>query len=490
MLSLNSTKVALTIESRALRLLVVKNGAVHSWMTVPLSSDVFDNEAVAAPRPFQALLTSLFFQREHLRSQAMVCIPGTRAFYRTVSLPKLKRQLLKEALWREAKQQLPVEREQLHLFWQPFRVSKDGAEFLLVATQRESYDQFFGVLQKARMRPRLWELKPLALVRAVGKGHVLILDLDEDGSTLLLVSDGVPRLVRSVAEPPGGTSEERGQRLAEQAARTVEYYESTQAKESWDVKTPVVFTGPYAAHTPIIEAFSGKSKWKVEPFRSPAQCPSDFPAATYATALGLALKRGHTNPKMGNATAVDFNACPEQYRGVQVQPKQVAAGMGLALGVALLLPLGQTARGHVANIESRQAQLSVLQHRVAIAKEDLLKRGQAQQEIDQVAAQVKALQGERGTILSGSDGTSEDLRAVYEALPPGVKLDRLSRVDQVVVLDGTAPDYGGVLAYARSLEAQPRFQDAVVTSLGQKSTTAQAPPSATFTLAVTRRSTQ
>ena len=313
------TKVTIAIEDNALRILMVKGKKVEDWMSYALPPELSQEEVERDPRQYQRLLSFLFFDRESLKRQTLVSIPGNRALFNTVSLPKLKTSLVVEAVERETRRQLSIEAGQAYLFWQAFRTSKENQDFLSVAVLKHGYDRTYHLLKGANLKPRLWDLKPLALVRAVGKERAIILDLERDNIDLILVSQGVPIIIRSMIDPTDVPNEELAQRLAEYVSETLDYYNNGNYGQNGEIhefqNSPVVLTGELAGDQDLVEAIRAATHVPVEQFCSPLQAPPEFPAASFAVALGLALKHGQSSQDKSGHQAIDFNVCPRSLAG-------------------------------------------------------------------------------------------------------------------------------------------------------------------------------
>ena len=188
----SKTKVTIAIEDNTLRILMVKGQKVQAWMNYPLPPELSQEEIERDPRQYQRLLSFLFFDRESLKRQTLVSIPGNRALFNTISLPKLK-DSLGARRWKGRPggsfRLRPAKPTFSGRLFEPARISRTSSP---VAVLKHDYDRTYHLLKGANLRPRLWDLKPLALVRAVGKERAIILDLERDNIELILVSQGVP----------------------------------------------------------------------------------------------------------------------------------------------------------------------------------------------------------------------------------------------------------------------------------------------------------
>ncbi len=464
------TKVTIAIEDNTLRILLVKGQKVEAWMNYPLPPELSQEEIERDPRQYQRLLSFLFFGRESLKRQTLVSIPGNRALFNTISLPKLKDSLVSEAVERETRRQLSIEPGQAYLFWQAFRSSKDRQDFLSVAVLKHDYDRTYHLLKGADLKPRLWDLKPLALVRAVGKERAIILDLERDSIDLILVSQGVPIMVRSMTESTDVPHEELARRLAAYVSETLAYYDSGQQGEIHDVQnSPVVLTGDLAGNQDLVEAIRAVSYVQVEQFYSPLEAPSDFPAASYAAALGLALKHGQSSKDKSGHQAIDFNVCPEEYSKPAVSTKAATAAVAVLVGAALLFPAWQVHDSKQLEVSDKYAELKEIQPALDAATEKLALQATDQNQINQTLTLVHGLEQDLDTVLSQRGDMAVDLHSSLAALPPEVNISSYSNnKEDTLTVSGQAKSYGRVLSFAKSLEENPNFADVTLNSLSQR----------------------
>ncbi len=464
------TKVTIAIEDNTLRILMIKGKKVEAWMNYPLPPELSQEEIERDPRQYQRLLSFLFFDRESLKRQTLVSIPGNRALFNTISLPKLKESMVGEAVEREARRQLSIEAGQAYLFWQAFRTSKDKQDFLSVAVLKHDYDRTYHLLKGANIKPRLWDLKPLALVRAVGKDRVVILDMERDSIDLILVSQGVPLIVRSMTDSTDVPHEELARRLAAYVSETLTYYGNNQNGDNHDVQnSPVVLTGELASNQDLVEAIRSASYVQVEQFQSPLDAPLDFPATYYAAALGLALKSGKSSKDKSGHQAIDFNVCPEEYTKPAVSTKAATTAVAMLVGAALLFPAWQVHSSSQVDVSEKTAMLAPIQRDLDRATAELALQATAQNQINQTLTLVHGLEQDLDTVLSERGDMAVQLHSSLEALPPEVSISSYSNnKEDTLTVSGQAKSYGRVLSYAKSLEEDPNFADVTLNSLSQR----------------------
>lgn len=482
--SMAPPRIVLSIENGAARILVVKGGRIQTWMTYPLEPDVFKDGLVLAPNLFQTILSSLFFSRDSIRGRIAVCLPGNRSFFRTVALPEMRPHLVAEAMEREAEREMSIDRTQAYLFWEPFGKEKGTRHYTLVGMQREAFGRLRETMQAVRISPHAWDLKPLALARAVGKDDVVIADVGQGATDLVVVMGRIPRLIRSLADPSDLGPKEQGQALAEHVTKTVAYYKTSNPDETWDARTPVVLTGTLAGNAELAGAFRSAIDMPVEPFVCPFAHPREFIPAIYAAAIGLALRAGRPKSALGGRRAGD--ADPFNTRRVLISSRKAAAIVGFAAATALLVPIANIHTSRAEALAAKQAELTHLQRQVALVKGAQARRADVQGRLNQTTALTRALEDERNSILALGRDIAGDIGAALALMPGTISPTKFITQDGTLVLEGQAPDTATVLGYARTLEQAGRFSSVAVTTLATKNT-GDGTPIVAFLLSLSRQ---
>jgi Tfp pilus assembly protein PilN len=416
------------------------------------------------------MLSSLFFGQQQLRQNVAVSLPADRSSFRVTSLPKLSKGLFAEAVRREAQRDLPLEIAKIHLFWQTFSTGKEKNDVMFVGTPRDVYDPFRMALQGSKIKPRLWDLKPLALARATGRSKAIILDVEPETAELILVLDGVPRIVRALVAPSSAGPEERARAFADEIRRSVEYYHASQPNPAMPPETPVVLSGKLAGDFHFGHALRSAVSFPVEPFACPLEAASEFPAAAYAAAIGAALKKGFPTRVTKSLWTVDFNVFPEELKRKPVAPKAAIAAAAIAVAIIGIVPVYQTKQADAAELDTKRGELTGLQRKLALAKTDLKNRTAATERLAQTEAKIRAVQEERNALRPGGGEAWFDLQTAAAALPPGVTIERVNFTGEAVGIDGLAPQMESVLEFAASLERTGQFFQVSIATLSRQAT--------------------
>ena len=291
-LSLLSRPVTtLHIEGSSVRALVVKGGQVVKWGTEPLEPGLVQDGLVTDSKAVGERIKSLFSAHHIGKGDIVAGLTGQRCVPRILDLPQMDRRLLKEAIPRQMKRELPVPLEEVHLSWQVIGRENGHLRVFALGVPRDVLDPQVEAIRFAGGRPRSMDIKPLALVRAIGRAEALIADLEPESLDIIVVRGGVPAAIRTVSlRREIQTTEEKVRRLGEELARAVKFYNDTHQGEPLQPETATYLTGSLAeaaASAGVAEASVGHP---AEPLASPLQHPDDLPLATFMVNIGLALK--------------------------------------------------------------------------------------------------------------------------------------------------------------------------------------------------------
>lgn len=283
--------VTLHIEGSSVRLLVVKGKRVTEWRMEPLEPGLVRDGVVAEPEAVSEHIKSLLAAQNVGKGNLVAGLTGQRCVPRILDFPEMGLRLLKEAVPREMKREMPVPLEEMHLSWQIIRRDNGHLRLFALGVPRDVLGPQVEAIRQAGAKLRSVDIKPLALVRAVGRGEALIADLEPGSLDVIVVRDGIAVTIRTVSlQQEIDTTEDKVRRLGEELTRAVKFYNDMHPEEPLQPSTPAYLTGSLAeaaASSGVVEASVGHP---VEPLAPPLQYPADLPLATFMVNIGLALK--------------------------------------------------------------------------------------------------------------------------------------------------------------------------------------------------------
>lgn len=149
-----------------------------------------------------------------IKSKKVFCsLPETKAFLRIVSVPKMDKHEIKEALKWEVEANIPLAIDQVYYDWQVLDENmsseKDKLDVLVVAISKRTVDQFIEVLEGAGLEVVGLEIESISQTRCLLEGNSsggasLIVDVDERRTGFFITSKGVPCFTSSI--PVSGQS--------------------------------------------------------------------------------------------------------------------------------------------------------------------------------------------------------------------------------------------------------------------------------------------
>ena len=287
--------VTVNIEERSLRLLTVKEGEVQKWGQAPLEPGLVENGLVRDPAQVGLALETLF--REHKASKKGVItsltVIGLGSTSQIFDLPKMRPNLLADAIAREAKRAMPVPVDELYLSYQVIGEKEDMQQVYVLGAPRDLVDAHITAFQMAEIQIKAIDLKPLALVRAINKRNAVIADLENESFHVVVVGDGIPDITRSaVLHREALDPQQKARRLVEEVVRTIDFYNHSHPDNLLEPSVPVFLTGELTGIPTVNETIQANMGYTIETPTPPLVCPETLPLPQFMVNIGLALKKG------------------------------------------------------------------------------------------------------------------------------------------------------------------------------------------------------
>ena len=284
--------VTLAVESSELRFLTTKGQRVEKWGNVHLPIGLVSEGLIGDAVEMGRIIDELFEREELDRKQVITSLCGMRSIPRLLTLPKLQASLLKEAISREAKKEMPVALEDLYLSWQVMPAVGERQHIYLLGVPRDLVDAQVRALEAANVRVFIMDLKPLALIRAVNKTEAIIADLEQDMLDIILVVDHLPAIMRTFSLGKEFLDDQgKLDRLLSELDQTLRFYNDSHPKAQIRPSTPVCVMGKVSSQRDAIDYLKSASNRPLERSMVPMPCPDDLPVPEYMANLGLALKK-------------------------------------------------------------------------------------------------------------------------------------------------------------------------------------------------------
>ncbi|MEA3407286.1 MAG: pilus assembly protein PilM [Chloroflexota bacterium] len=284
--------VTVAFEAEELRFLTTQRNRVRKWGKVPLPTGLVSNGLVTSAVEMGKILDDLFEEQRLDRKRVITSVSALRYASRMITIPRVQAAVLQEAIVREAKKELPIPLDDLYLSWAPLPSAGEQQRVHLLGVRREFIDAQVQSLEAAGIRPFVMDLKPLALVRAVGESKAIIVNLETHTLDIVLVVDYLPAIIRTfsfVGEDVGRQG--KRDRLRHELAQTIRFYNDGHGSAPVRPTTPVYVMGNLLGSPEAVSYMKGVLDRPVRLPRPPIGCPQGLPVPEYMANFGLALKK-------------------------------------------------------------------------------------------------------------------------------------------------------------------------------------------------------
>jgi type IV pilus assembly protein PilM len=450
-------RVSLYIDDTAIYCLVTRGRQPQKWARLLLEpglvkDGLIQNEAAVVDK-IKELLKSM----EVRTRKIIVGVSGINCLYSLLSLPEIPRDLLPEAIRREASRVLGVSLEEIYLSWQVVYLRRGEMVAYLAASPRNSMDALVSTLRRAELDPYLMDIKPLCLARVTNESRAIIVDLQPTSFDIVILVNGIPEVVRSSALPGEALSEDKIAILKEELDRAVTFYNSAHMDRPIDPGVPLLVSGELAWQEDTWPLLSGRQKRPVQALPSPLQASAGFPSAQYMTNIGLALKETPHVEKRAIGSLVNLNALPEIYQPKPRELSQVLFVPTVVAGIAIfavLLTFNILASGQNSTLSADLDAVNEMAARTGVRYVDITTlTGQ----VSSVEASANALQATLNGFANVRARIDDDLTEITYYLPEGVDLQQISLGSNVITLKGIARSEEDYFIYWGRLRESPRF---------------------------------
>lgn len=227
--------------------------------SIPLSGDAVVDGMVVQPDAVADALEELWDSAGIAGREVILGVANQGVMVRLATFPKVPENKIDRMIRYQAQDYLPVPLDTVVLDYMVIGETADERgqflEVLLVAARRDMLDNFLAALSMARLKPRDINVSSLALLRVLPEegrsGTVVLVDVANGMSNIMVVADGVPRLARMLpvglkdaakqlgcslddVVPAPGTEEQRDwprealqawiERLADEVRSSIDYY--------------------------------------------------------------------------------------------------------------------------------------------------------------------------------------------------------------------------------------------------------------------------
>lgn len=459
----------LYINDTSIRLMVTSGKRISKLAGAPLDISLADTSDQDREAEIVAKIKQLLKTHKIRAKKVIVGLSGLHCLSRPIVLPQLPRAMLDEAVIREAKRVLPVPPEQLYISWQTISATEGKTQAFMLAIPRQIADNMLRILQQVGLKPYLMDVKPLALARLVKEATAIVVDVQSTEFDIVIMVEGVPQPVRTVAFPQEALSlPDKLLLVKDELKRTIEFYNSNNPEKPIQPDVIMYVSGELADEPELSESLANELGYPVFPLSSPLKCPKQLDPTLYLVNIGLALKE---SPKEAGPLLPNLNTLPAPYQSKPISLSRTLALPATAVAIGLIILLVMTIQDAAASIDSVYNQLETNNF---ILEQRLSQKGELVENIaalEQKLADNEAAQkifttafdnlNKQGNVING------DLEATVYNLVSGIDLRGISHSNQGLDINGQSPSKVEVLEYARNLDATGRFSEVTVANISR-----------------------
>jgi type IV pilus assembly protein PilM len=467
--------VALNISSSNIKILSLQGRQVKKWASLALPDGAVRDGLILQPESVGEAINTLFKSTRISRERVIISLAGLSFTYRFLSLPRVKPSLLDEALLRAARKEISLPLDEIYLSWQTLPSKGDEQTFFILGVPRNLIDTALQTLKKAGVEPYLMDLRPLALARAANRSDAIVANLEPDCFDIVFIAGGIPTVIHSISpRGEGATLEDNIRRLADELSKTVAFYQSSHPESQLSPSTPLLLAGDLAAETPASGLLQAEIEYPVEPLSPPVEFPSDFPVASYAASVGLALKRTPPKtPARGEKSRfydIDINLLAGKYRKTRAKPPPIGNilfGIFLVIAIALLFPLSQARTQLSTGNAGLDTDLFEVSREVNLANIAAEKATRTEETIRQITASTEVIKTANQYILGARGQYTTNLQLVTLTLPSRTYLTSIETDNDRIAIRGETDSVFTAIDYATALESEKAFADVRITRLDE-----------------------
>jgi len=224
------------------------------------------------------VLQKLFDSSRIKNKNVVMALPEFSVFTRFLEFPGVKKEELKDAVYFEAKQYIPMPLNEVQLSYVPigFNTEKNAPRVLVVAAPRKIIDIYINIAMMASLDLIAIETESVAMGRAMykstGKKDLVILDFGANSTDMSILSDGYLVFSQSIAIGSDSLTQAIINKF------NFEYQRAEEFKRNYGVSENVLEGKIYSVLSPIIESIMVEVRRGVEFYknRTLSVAPMDY----------------------------------------------------------------------------------------------------------------------------------------------------------------------------------------------------------------------
>jgi type IV pilus assembly protein PilM len=483
--------ITLYIDDTSVRLMVNRGQRIKKWADLKLDPGMVKGGVVVQEADVANRIRQLLKSQKIKSKQVILGFSGLHSLTRPITLPPLPRNMVAEAVAREARRVLPVPLDQLYLSWRALPFTKSKIHVFLAATPRKTADSLVRTMRQAGLDIRYMVFKPLVLTKALAENTAIVVDVQPTEFDVVVMSEGIAQPIRTVTFPDTElTWDQKLHMIIGDLDRTIKFFDSNNADKPLASTVPVYVSGELLGKSESTQKMVEAVGHPVLPLSANMKGSDQMDSGFYMVNMAMALKNA-APIREGTFPVANMNVLPAPYHPKPISLLKVVGAPGGAAIVALIVPMVMMMQNTSANITAMQTQMKTINQQVVqkTAQKTELKKNIADLQKKSAAAKstYENLKVSLDTLGVRQETVNGDMAEVLYAQPPTVILTSISENEQSLILTGTAVTEGDVLTYGRNLDLSGRFTETTVTSMEKEySNDPEVQPVLNFTLTMNR----
>ncbi|MBI2980146.1 MAG: PilN domain-containing protein [Chloroflexi bacterium] len=461
--------ITLYIDDSSLRLTETHGQRIKKWAYLPLDQGTVTNNVVTNESALAAKIRQLFRALKIRGKKTAVGLSGLHCLSRPITLPQLPRDMLDEAVKREARRTLPVPPEQLYISWQIIPSPEKQSAVFLVALPRSTVDTLVGALRQAGLEASFIGIKPLLLSRMIKETTAIIIDVQLTEFDVIIITNGIPQTIRTVRFSDEALStENKIEMIRSEIDRTINFYNSSNPKDPLAPDVPIFTSGKLTDDLRLYQALSDDAEHPVQPLLPLIESPDGFDPDTYLVNVGLTLQQLNGRAKPGSSL-VTLNSLPLNYQTKQVSFTNVIAIPGAVVAIGLLaffIVMNQSAAASIGSTSVKMNSTQQILQQTLAYKEDLsgdIEKLKSQ--LAQIETSYTNLEAAQNSIQKQGSRIKGDMLKTIEGLPNTVALSSINYSSSTMTIIGIAPRKYDILQYLKNLKDSNLFGEIVISKM-------------------------
>ncbi|MFC1994118.1 PilN domain-containing protein [Chloroflexota bacterium] len=436
--------VTLDLDSTSIKLLEINGRRIGKWASAPLSQSLVEDGLFSSPELLGAEIRELMQSSGIKGTKVITSLSGLYLISRILHVRKDQKKLSWESLQEAAFEAMPS--AGITPSWQVLDRNEDHDRIIVIGVPQDVLSAETRALKAGHLTPAAMDLKSIALTRAVNREQALIINVDSSGYDLVIVTDGIPKIMLADTIPNDTSAEDKAEYLVRSIGQATSFYDSQNIEAPLPNDTPLFLVGQLAEDPVIKEKVQELVPYNIEVFDPPLEVPAHLPKSRYAVNIGLALRVIRPSRNVGTRIKpIDIDVRHGAKKSEGLSLKRMAPYAAVLLGILLAALLYNLTSNALNATEELEYELAGYQMQVDLQKVNLNRVTLLKGEI----AEYQAIVNERGHFIN--------LLNLLEGIAPaGVQLTGVRVTKNDIDISGTA-DTDDQLSYKIALEDTGEF---------------------------------